>query len=118
MPDQRSRWSASHRAVPMKLVMWMSWPQACITPTSRPALSRVFCLAGVGQPGLLDDRQRVHVGANQHDRALAVLQDADDAELADVRRHLGAGLLQLVGDSLRRLDLLAARAPDAYARCV
>ena len=44
VPDQRSRWSASHRAVPMKLVMWMSWPQACITPTSRPALSRVLTL--------------------------------------------------------------------------
>ena len=71
-----------------------------------PGLVACLHLAGVGQPGLLDDRQRVHVGADQHDRPVAVLQDADDAELADARRHLGAGFRQLVGDPLRRFDLL------------
>ena len=33
-----------------------------------PGLVASLDLAGVGQPRLLDDRQRVHVGADQHDR--------------------------------------------------
>ena len=40
-------------------------------------------LAGVGHAGLLDDRQRIHVGADQDGRPGAVLQDADDAGAAD-----------------------------------
>ncbi len=56
-------------------------------------------LAGVGQAGLLDDRQGVHVGAHQHGRPVAVLEDADDAVAADVLRHLEADLLQLAGQA-------------------
>ena len=37
VPDQRSFMAASTRAVPIQQVMCMSWPQACMTPTSRPA---------------------------------------------------------------------------------
>ena len=56
----------------------MSWPQACIDADLVAVLVAGPHLAGVGQPGLLGDRQGVHVGADQDDRAGAVLQDADD----------------------------------------
>ena len=55
-------------------------------------------LAGVGQAGGLGHGQGVEVRADQDGRPLAVLEDADDAELADAGRHLGPGLLQLLGD--------------------
>ena len=44
VPLQRFLCSVSHRAVPMKQVMCTSWPQACITPTSRPCESRALTL--------------------------------------------------------------------------
>ena len=47
-------------------------------------------LAGVGHAGLFDDRQGVHVGADQDGRAVAVLEDADDAVAADLLRDLEA----------------------------
>ena len=40
VPCQRSFIPASTRATPTKQVMCMSWPQACMTPTSRPLRSR------------------------------------------------------------------------------
>ena len=30
--------AAIARATPIKVVVWMSWPQACMTPTSWPAM--------------------------------------------------------------------------------
>ncbi len=56
-------------------------------------------LTGVRQVGRLQDRQRVHVGA-QADRALAVAvaEHADHAGLADAAMHLDAPFLQLLGD--------------------
>ena len=45
-------------AAPSSMAVWPSWPQACILPG--------VC-RGVGLAGRLDDRQRVHVGA-QADR--------------------------------------------------
>ena len=48
-------------------------------------------VAGIGQAGRLLDRQRIHVGAQHDGRAVAVAQQADDAGLADARRHLVAG---------------------------
>ena len=63
----------------------MSWPQACITPTSWPWVSRGGLLAGVGEAGLLDDRQRIHVGAHQDHRPRPVLDDTHDPELAHAR---------------------------------
>ena len=71
-----------------------------------PGLVVCLRLAGIGQPGLFDDRQRVHVGSNQDDRPITVFQNTHDPELADVGRHVSAGFGQLVGDSLRRFDLL------------
>ena len=71
-----------------------------------PGLVACLDLAGIREARIFHDRQRVHVGANQHDRPLAVFQDPHDAELADVRRHFGAGFCQLVGDPLRGFDLL------------
>ena len=76
-----------------------------------PGLVASLDLARVGKTGLLDDRQRVHVGANQHHRALAVLEDADDAELADVRRDARARLCQFL-----RRSASTSRPPHAKAR--
>ena len=43
-------------------------------------------LAGEGQAGSLDDGQGVHVGPDEDGGAFAVLEDADDAELANASR--------------------------------
>ena len=62
-------------------------------------------VAGVGDTGLFDDGQRVHVGADEEGWAGAVLQDADDAVGlravgvdADVVADGVAGLAQLGGE--------------------
>ena len=65
--------------------MWTSCPQACITPTVAPRASSRANFRRVRQPGLLGDRQRVHVGPQHEHLAGAVLQHADDAVAADVR---------------------------------
>ena len=70
----------------------MSWPQACITGTVCPSRSVAVTVLAYGRPVCFLDRQRVHVGAQHHGRAVAVAQQADDAGLADARRHLEAGL--------------------------
>ena len=64
-------------AAPSSIVVWPSWPQACITPG---------ILAGVGLAGRLLDRQRVHVGP-QADRlaGAAAADDADHAGLSPAR---------------------------------
>ena len=36
VPCQRDLAAARDRATPIRTVEWMSWPQACITPTSSP----------------------------------------------------------------------------------
>ena len=36
-------------------------------------------LARIGQAGFLLHRQRVHVGAHEHDRSVAIFHHADDA---------------------------------------
>ena len=46
--------------------------------------------AGIGEARLFLDRQPVHVGAYQHDRAVAVLQHADHAGAADLLGDLHA----------------------------
>ena len=67
-------------------------------------------LAGVRQVGGLQDRQRVHVGAQAHRGfAIAVAQHADHAGLADAAMHLDAPFLQLVGHQLRRAVFLQAK---------
>ena len=67
--------SCSTAATPSSVVVWTSWPQACIRPG--------FVLAN-GEAGLLLDRQRVHVGADrQHGARTAALDQADDAGPAD-----------------------------------
>ena len=55
-PASRSRCWASRRAPPIRLAVCRSWPHACIAPL----------VAANAEPGLLDDGQRVHVGAQQH----------------------------------------------------
>jgi hypothetical protein len=63
-------------------------------------------LAGVVEPGLLVHRERVHVGAQEHRRALAVPEHADDAGLPHPRRDLEAGRLQARGGDTGRPLLL------------
>ena len=57
----------------------------------------------------LDDRQGVHVGADQDGRSLAVLEDADDAVAADLLGHLEAEVFQLLGQAGRRFLLLVGQ---------
>ncbi len=71
-------------------------------------------LARVGQPGFFLDRQRIHVGADEHDRSVAIFHQADDAitgesrliVFADVIRDLATGGLQFLRDQLRSAFLL------------
>ena len=50
-----------------------------------PGLVTGLHRAGVGKPGLLDNGQGVHVGADQNDGSVAVFEHAHNPELADVR---------------------------------
>ncbi len=67
-------------------------------------------LARIGQAGFLLDRQCIHVGAHEHDRAVAILHHADDAVtgqprlviFADVIGHLAAGGFEFLRDQLGR----------------
>ena len=86
--------AASCAVAPASQVTCMSWPQACITGTCAPSGSVAVCGARVGQPGLLGDRQRVHVGAQHHGRPVAVAQHPDDAGAADAGGHLEPGGLE------------------------
>ena len=52
-------------------------------------------LARVGKPCLLDDRECVHIGADQHHRPRPVLDQAHHAELAYAGRDFRPGPLQL-----------------------
>ena len=66
-------------------------------------------LAGVREAGLLDDRQGVHVGADQDGGPGAVLDDADDAVAADFGGHLETEGIQLLGQSCSRLFLFVGK---------
>src|SRR3990172_8822499 len=98
VPGSRSRIPASTSAVPNRMATWLSWPQACMTPTSCPwywvrtvdlkgkstssvtgrasmsARSATTGPAGGREGGLegqaheLRDRRGAHVGAERHDR--------------------------------------------------
>ena len=78
-----------------------------------PVVAAGVHLAGVprlvGQVGRFLDRQGVHVGAQADGWAVARLQHADDARLADVALHRAAELGELGGDELRRAVLLEAQ---------
>ena len=65
--------------------------------------------AGVGQPGRLPHRQRVHVRPQQHGRAVAVAQHPDHPGAADPLVHLEAGAPQPAGDQPRRPLLLVGQ---------
>ncbi len=74
----------------MRMAVCASWPHACITPQCMPFHSVRTVLLN-GNVDLLGDGQRVHVGAQRHDRAgLAALQQAHDAGVRDVLAHLDA----------------------------
>ena len=54
--------------------------------------------ARVGQAGFLLDRERIHVGADEHRRAGAVFHHAHDAEAADLLGDFAADGAQFLGD--------------------
>jgi hypothetical protein len=62
--------------------------------------------ARVRQAGVLGERQGVHVGAQQHTRAVAVAQHAHHPGTADTADHLEAGRREPVGSLARRAVLL------------
>ena len=59
-PGSSARRSRSSRAAPRSIATWASWPQACIAPWISEAKSR---------PGVLGQRQGIHVGAEEDRRA-------------------------------------------------
>ena len=63
-------------------------------------------LGSVVQTRRLGDGERVEVGAQQQLFAFAVLQHTDDAETADVCRHLQTSGVEFFRESLGRLALL------------
>ncbi|MNV79037.1 hypothetical protein D3C71_1725690 [compost metagenome] len=66
--------------------------------------------AGVGQAGLLQDGQRVHVRPDaDHPGTGAFLQGADDGGFSQATGHLVAPLEQAFGDQLAGLDFLIAQ---------
>ena len=89
-PSTDVRAAASRSSAPSRQVTCMSWPHACITGTSLPSGVDTASGARVRQAGVLGDRQRVHVGTQQHGRAAAVAQHADHAGTADPLGHVGA----------------------------
>ena len=60
-------------------------------------------LAGVRQPRLFLDRQRIEVRAHKNRRAVAIAQNAHDAVPADSGGDFETRLLQLLGDLLAGL---------------
>ena len=109
--------SFSTAATPSSVVVWMSWPHACISPG--------LVLAN-GRPGLFLDRQRVHVGADRQHRARpAALDQPDHAGLAHARlvadaqprqlaRHHAGGAHLLEPKLRMRVDV----ATDLDQRCL
>ena len=65
--------------------------------------------ARVRQAGVLGERQGVHVGAQQHTRAVAVAQHAHHPGTADTADHLEAGRRQPVGGLARCAVLLVGQ---------
>src|SRR4051812_36757524 len=55
--------------------------------------------AGVGQPGALEHRQRVHVGAYYRGRSGSVAQHADDTGAPDTLRRVEADPAQVARDN-------------------
>ena len=62
--------------------------------------------AGIWQPGVLGHRKRVHVGAEHHLRAVAVLQQANHTGDTDSARDGVAELLEVVCGNARGAMLL------------
>ena len=71
-----------------------------------PGLIARCYFARIGEACIFRHRQRVHIGTNQDDRPVAVLEQSHDAKLANIGRDNRAGLLQFLGDPGRRFDLL------------
>ena len=65
-------------------------PTGVHDPGRDAALGRSGLLRGIGQSGLLDHRQPVHVCAQQHGRPIAVAHHRNHARPADLLGHLEA----------------------------
>ena len=66
-------------------------------------------LGGIGEAGLFDHRQRVHIGTDQHSRAWPIAQHGDDAGLADFFSHLKPCCPRGFGHDRGRADFLEAQ---------
>ena len=88
--------------------MWMSWPQACMTPTAAGPVGGGR-LAGVGESGGLGHGQCIQVRSDEDRRPLAVLEHSHHAKLTHARRHLGTALFQFVGDPGGRGNLFVGK---------
>jgi hypothetical protein len=53
---------ASTSAVPMRMAMCMSWPQACITPVSRPAHSAHYAAQSAAPASVANVGEAHHMG--------------------------------------------------------
>ena len=91
---------------PASQVTCMSWPQACMTGVSWPLTSVAVTVLAYGSPVGLADRQRVHVGAKHHGRAVAVGKQPHDARAADALGDLVSGGAQPLGGKPGRPPLL------------
>ena len=96
---------ASISATPIRIAVCASWPHACMTPHCMPFQSVLHVLLK-GTSTSSVDRQRVHVGAQRHDRAgPAALEHADDAGVRDLLLHL----VEAEGAQVRRRRCFAVR---------
>lgn len=71
-----------------------------------PSASTAVAVLGVVEPGVLPDRQGVHVGAQQDGGSVAVLQDADHPSPTHSTVDLVPGLFEARGCQFRRAGLL------------
>ena len=76
-------------AAPSSMVVWPSWPQACMRPLCWLRWSKVLC-SSIGSASM---SARSPIGA----RIVADADGADDAGLADAGRDLAAPFLELLG---------------------
>ena len=84
----------------------MSWPQACITPTSVPLSSFVRTVLAYARPVISSTGSASSSVRSMTDRAGAVLQHAQHAGAADAGGHFVAELAQARGELRRRLLLV------------
>ena len=75
-------------------------------PAFNPGKRCAAGLAGKGQPGLFDHRQRVHISADQYGRPRSIAQHCHHARLAYALGHGKAGFARRISQDLGRTVFL------------